>query len=192
MLLCILLYFSVFFCISLYSSVFPLYFALFLCNPLYSSVFFCILDEDLLDTSSASSQKAGVPSSGAKPVFCDATKQLLIKTLPLVLTLHLKRFLQDGRRCRKNGCHISFPALLNMAPYCVSDCNVCIYICWCTPVLVSSVSYRIIGGGKKFVGHCQSVMHEFAAHAHTETIQIFKFSGRGGGNSRAPLCMKPW
>ena len=32
-------------------------------------------------------------------------------------------------------------------------------------------------GGEKFVGHCHSVMHEFAAHAHTETIQIFKFSG---------------
>ena len=30
------------------------------------------------------------------------------------------------------------------------------------------------------MGHCHSVMHEFAAHAHTETIQIFKFSGGGG------------
>ena len=27
------------------------------------------------------------------------------------------------------------------------------------------------GGGKKFVGHCHSVMHEY------ETIQILKFSG---------------
>ena len=41
-------------------------------------------------------------------------------------------------------------------------------------------------GGKKFVGDCHSVMHEY------ETIQIFKLSGRGiieaggGGNSRAP------
>ena len=84
----------------------------------------------MLDTSSASSQKAGAPSSGGKPVFCDATKQLLIKTLPLVLTLHLKRFLQDGRRCRKNGRYISFPSLLDMAPYCVSDCKVHVYVCW--------------------------------------------------------------
>ena len=38
-------------------------------------------------------------------------------------------------------------------------------------------------GQKKFVGHCHSVMHEY------ETIQIFKFSG---GDSRPPLCMKPW
>ena len=29
------------------------------------------------------------------------------------------------------------------------------------------------GEGKKFVGHCNSVMHEY------ETIQIFKFSGGG-------------
>ena len=48
------------------------------------------------------------------------------------------------------------------------------------------------GGGEKLVGHCHSVMHKFAAHAHTETIQIFKFSGGGeteaggGGYSRAP------
>ena len=45
------------------------------------------------------------------------------------------------------------------------------------------VSY-VFGGGKKFVGHCHSVMHEY------ETIQIFKFYGGiirgGGGNSRAP------
>ena len=39
------------------------------------------------------------------------------------------------------------------------------------------------GGGKKFVRHCHSVMHEY------ETIQIFKFS-EGGGDSRAhTLCM---
>ena len=36
-----------------------------------------------------------------------------------------------------------------------------------------------VGGGKEFLGHCHSVMHEFAAHAHTKTIQIFKFSGGG-------------
>ena len=57
-------------------------------------------------------------------VFTDATKQLLIKSLPPVLTLHLKRFLQEGRRLRKNGRPIAFPALLDMAPYCVADCKV--------------------------------------------------------------------
>ena len=34
------------------------------------------------------------------------------------------------------------------------------------------------------MGHCHSVMHEFVAHAHTETIQIFKFSWGGEGNLR--------
>ena len=57
-------------------------------------------------------------------VFCDATKQLLVRHLPPVLTLHLKRFLQEGRRLRKNGCHIEFPDLLDMAPYCVDHCQV--------------------------------------------------------------------
>ena len=36
------------------------------------------------------------------------------------------------------------------------------------------------GGGEKFVGHCYSVMDEFAAHVLTKTIQIFRFSGGGG------------
>ena len=41
-------------------------------------------------------------------------------------------------------------------------------------------------GGEKFVGHCHSVMHEFAAHVHTEIIQIFKFF-EGGGIPAPPL-----
>ena len=57
-------------------------------------------------------------------VFRDATKQLLIESLPPVLTLHMKRFLQEGRRLRKNGCHVDFPDILDMAPFCVPNCKV--------------------------------------------------------------------
>ena len=62
-----------------------------------------------------------------EPVFRDATKQLLIKSLPPVLTLHMKRFLQDGRRLRKNGRHIDFPEILDVAPFCNPDCKVHVY-----------------------------------------------------------------
>ena len=59
-------------------------------------------------------------------VFSEATKQLLIKTPPLVLNLHLKRFLQSGRHLRKNNRHISFPTLLDMRPFCIPHCQVCV------------------------------------------------------------------
>jgi hypothetical protein len=68
-------------------------------------------------------RKATEEAKEEEPVFRDATKQLLIKSLPPVLTLHMKRFLQDGRRLRKNGRHIDFPEILDVAPFCIPDCE---------------------------------------------------------------------
>ena len=60
-------------------------------------------------------------------VFCEAIKQLLISSPPRVLCLHLKRFSQQGRSMRslrKNGSHIAFPLVLNLAPFCTQNCMV--------------------------------------------------------------------
>ena len=57
-------------------------------------------------------------------VFSEATKQFLIGRLPSVLTLNLKRFIQHGRRLQKNSRHISFPTILNVAPFCTDSCKV--------------------------------------------------------------------
>ena len=88
-------------------------------------------EESVKSNSDCSSEKEQTSPSNddqkQKPIFCDATKQLLIKSLPPVLTLHLKRFLQDGQKLRKNGLHIEFPDVLDMTPYCVPDCKVCYY-----------------------------------------------------------------
>ena len=54
-------------------------------------------------------------------------------------------------------------------------------VCVCVQGFIQDFLVCVVG--KKFVGHCHSVMHEFATHAHTETIQIFKFSG---GEFKAP------
>ena len=80
-------------------------------------------DELLMDSKETTPTK---PKSTARKeiVFCEATKQMMIRKLPPVLTLHLKRFLQDGRRLRKNGRHISFPTVLNLSPFCTTDCQV--------------------------------------------------------------------
>ena len=53
-------------------------------------------------------------------------------------------------------------------------------VIWVCNVTTQGFIQDFVVGEKNFVGHCHSVMHEFAAHAHTETMQIFKFSGRGG------------
>ena len=83
----------------------------------------CTVGDGLLTTGSeASLKKSKSPSE--EVVFSDATKQLMIKTLPPVLTLHLKRFLQEGRRLRKNGRHVTFPPILDLAPFCMTDCRV--------------------------------------------------------------------
>ena len=53
--------------------------------------------------------------------FSDATKQFHVKSLPPILTIHLKRFSQSGFRLHKVNKHIEFPLVLDMAPFCTSD-----------------------------------------------------------------------
>lgn len=62
-----------------------------------------------------------INGKGGKPVYTNATKQLLISSPPAVLILHLKRF-QVGPRCmfRKITKHVAFPFVLDIAPFCGS------------------------------------------------------------------------
>ena len=62
-------------------------------------------------------------------VFAEADKWFLLQRLPPVLTLHLKRFEQRGMmRVTKNNRHVSFPRLLDMAPFCTHDSQVCVWV----------------------------------------------------------------
>ena len=45
----------------------------------------------------------------------------MIHELPPVLILHMKRF-EISYEVRKDDRHISFPEILDMAPYCSSKC----------------------------------------------------------------------
>ena len=56
-----------------------------------------------------------------KTIYTNATKQFLISLPPAVLILHLKRF-QVGPRCmfRKITKHVTFPLILDVAPFCGS------------------------------------------------------------------------
>lgn len=56
-----------------------------------------------------------------------ASKQMLIETPPRVLTLHLKRFEQSDYSLRKLSTHVEFPTVLDIAPFCCSNCPVSVY-----------------------------------------------------------------
>ncbi|KAK2844170.1 hypothetical protein Q5P01_010829 [Channa striata] len=65
-------------------------------------------------------------SSGDKKVekiYTSARKQMLISSLPPVITLHLKRFHQAGMNLRKVNRHVDFPMILDLAPFCSASCK---------------------------------------------------------------------
>ncbi|XP_056297292.1 ubiquitin carboxyl-terminal hydrolase 16 [Pseudoliparis swirei] len=58
-----------------------------------------------------------------KNVYTDALKQMLISSPPPVLTLHLKRFQQNGFSICKVNRHVHFPLILDLAPFCAVQCK---------------------------------------------------------------------
>ncbi|KAK1900235.1 Ubiquitin carboxyl-terminal hydrolase 16 [Dissostichus eleginoides] len=65
-------------------------------------------------------EKAG---ASKKNVYTDALKQMLISSPPPVLTLHLKRFQQNGYNICKVNRHVQFPLILDLAPFCAVKCK---------------------------------------------------------------------
>eukprot|EP00079_Xenopus_tropicalis_P020940 XP_012812149.1 PREDICTED: ubiquitin carboxyl-terminal hydrolase 16 isoform X1 [Xenopus tropicalis] len=56
-------------------------------------------------------------------VYTNAKKQMLVSDPSPILTLHLKRFQQNGFNLRKINRHIKFPEVLDLAPFCTSKCK---------------------------------------------------------------------
>ncbi|XP_029373716.1 ubiquitin carboxyl-terminal hydrolase 16 isoform X2 [Echeneis naucrates] len=59
-----------------------------------------------------------------KNIYTDALKQILISSPPPVLTLHLKRFQQNGYSICKVNRSVQFPLILDLAPFCAVKCKV--------------------------------------------------------------------
>ncbi|XP_033111822.1 ubiquitin carboxyl-terminal hydrolase 16-like [Anneissia japonica] len=57
-----------------------------------------------------------------KTVYQDASKQMLIQRPPSILTLHIKRFMQNGFNLRKVTRQVDFPLMLDLAPFCSTNC----------------------------------------------------------------------
>ncbi|XP_056229730.1 ubiquitin carboxyl-terminal hydrolase 16 [Seriola aureovittata] len=58
-----------------------------------------------------------------KNIYTDALKQMLISSPPPVLTLHLKRFQQNGYSICKVNRHVQFPLILDLASFCAVKCK---------------------------------------------------------------------
>ncbi|KAM8975168.1 ubiquitin carboxyl-terminal hydrolase 16 [Pelodytes ibericus] len=58
-----------------------------------------------------------------KFVYTNAKKQMLVSVPPPILTLHLKRFQQNGFNLHKINKHIKFPELIDLAPFCTVKCK---------------------------------------------------------------------
>ncbi|XP_032400961.1 LOW QUALITY PROTEIN: ubiquitin carboxyl-terminal hydrolase 16 [Xiphophorus hellerii] len=68
--------------------------------------------------------KKGEKTGGSKRnIYTDALKQMLISSPPSVLTLHMKRFQQNGYSICKVNRHVQFPLILDLAPYCAAKCK---------------------------------------------------------------------
>ncbi|KAI1885554.1 hypothetical protein AGOR_G00205000 [Albula goreensis] len=69
------------------------------------------------------SRRSGTSEKKTEKVYTSARKQMLISTLPPVVTLHLKRFHQAGMNLRKVNRHVDFPLVLDLAPFCSASCK---------------------------------------------------------------------
>ncbi|XP_075053233.1 ubiquitin carboxyl-terminal hydrolase 16 [Mixophyes fleayi] len=58
-----------------------------------------------------------------KFVYTNAKKQMLVSSPPPILTLHLKRFQQNGFNLHKINKHIKFPEVIDLAPFCTVRCK---------------------------------------------------------------------
>ncbi|KAM6446526.1 ubiquitin carboxyl-terminal hydrolase 16 isoform 1-T2 [Liasis olivaceus] len=71
-------------------------------------------------------QLCGMKTNGInakKYVYTNAKKQMLISLAPPILTLHLKRFQQAGYNLQKVNKHITFPEVMDLAPFCSIKCK---------------------------------------------------------------------
>uniref|UniRef100_A0A674E6N8 ubiquitinyl hydrolase 1 n=1 Tax=Salmo trutta TaxID=8032 RepID=A0A674E6N8_SALTR len=82
-----------------------------------------LLCESCTDRRQKQLRKSTSVEKKSEKVYTSARKQMLISSLPPVVTLHLKRFHQAGMNLRKVNRHVNFPLILDLAPFCSASCK---------------------------------------------------------------------
>jgi ubiquitin C-terminal hydrolase len=105
-----------------------------ICKPLADSYSECTLESclsrftsseflsDKICCENCSKQESELNFNKPIKSYSNAIKQYLICELPLILTIHLKRFQQQGFRLVKSDKYVRFPLVLNMTPYTSLHC----------------------------------------------------------------------
>uniref|UniRef100_A0A8C6V315 Ubiquitin carboxyl-terminal hydrolase n=1 Tax=Neogobius melanostomus TaxID=47308 RepID=A0A8C6V315_9GOBI len=82
-----------------------------------------LLCESCTDRRQKQLRRNGPSEKKVEKIYTSARKQMLISSLPPVITLHLKRFHQAGMNLRKVNRHVDFPLILDLAPFCSASCK---------------------------------------------------------------------
>uniref|UniRef100_A0A8C3FY95 Ubiquitin carboxyl-terminal hydrolase n=1 Tax=Cyclopterus lumpus TaxID=8103 RepID=A0A8C3FY95_CYCLU len=82
-----------------------------------------LLCESCTDRRQKQLRKSSSADKKVEKIYTSARKQILISSLPPVITLHLKRFHQAGMNLRKVNRHVDFPLILDLAPFCSASCK---------------------------------------------------------------------
>ncbi|KAM3872922.1 ubiquitin carboxyl-terminal hydrolase 45 isoform 2-T2 [Diretmus argenteus] len=82
-----------------------------------------LLCESCTERRQKQQRKSSSADKKTDKVYTSARKQILISSLPPVITLHLKRFHQAGMNLRKVNRHVDFPLILDLAPFCSATCK---------------------------------------------------------------------
>ncbi|GCC24209.1 hypothetical protein chiPu_0002609 [Chiloscyllium punctatum] len=82
-----------------------------------------LLCERCTEKRQKSYKKSHLAEKKSEHVYTNARKQMLISAVPPILNLHLKRFHQTGLSLRKINRHVDFPLVLDLAPFCSSNCR---------------------------------------------------------------------
>uniref|UniRef100_A0A8C7C6Z4 ubiquitinyl hydrolase 1 n=1 Tax=Oncorhynchus kisutch TaxID=8019 RepID=A0A8C7C6Z4_ONCKI len=98
-----------------------------------------LLCESCTDRRQKQLRKSTSVEKKSDKVYTSARKQMLISSLPPVVTLHLKRFHQAGMNLRKVNRHVNFPLILDLAPFCSASCK---YLCFLYGIVEHSGSMR--------------------------------------------------
>ncbi|XP_077383594.1 ubiquitin carboxyl-terminal hydrolase 45 isoform X2 [Festucalex cinctus] len=82
-----------------------------------------LLCENCTERRQKQMRKSSSADKKVEKIYTSARKQMLISSLPPVITLHLKRFHQAGMNLRKVNRHVDFPLILDLAPFCSASCK---------------------------------------------------------------------
>lgn len=139
-----------------------------------------VLCESCTERRQRQQRRTGNSDRKVEKIYTSARKQMLISSVPPVVTLHLKRFHQAGMNLRKVNRHVDFPLILDLAPFCSMSCK--------TPAAGRRVLYGLYGlvehSGSMRGGHYTAYVKVRAPHRNHRNHPGARESCGGGAQGQ--------